>query len=242
LANEYSGRWFRAFLDTVPDDWTRDEVAGIARRLPLPGYRRILDVCCGPGRHAAPLAAAGSDVTGVDRDVPALAQAARRVPGGRFVALDQRALGALRTTFDAAVILWQSFGWFDPATNDRVLADLAALLRPGGRLLLDVYHPGFVRAHAGPTTSPRAAECRSITNAVRGGRHISTIAYRDGSTETMEFELLDPDDLAARAGRCGFRVVETCCWWDADRPPSPEVQRYQLVLELAAAPATPRAG
>jgi SAM-dependent methyltransferase len=155
------------------------------------------------------------------------------VPAGRFVALDQRALGGLRASFDAATILWQSFGWFDPATNDRVLADVAARLRPGGRLLLDVYHPGWVRAHAGTTTSPRAAECREIANEVRGDRLISTIAYRDGSTDTMDFELLDPDDLAARAGRCGFTLVEACAWWDADRPPSADEQRYQLVLELA---------
>src|SRR5262249_4842767 len=161
---------------TVPEDWTRDEVAGIARRLPLPGFRRVLDVCCGPGRHAAPLAAAGYDVTGVDRDMAAVARAAFRVPAGPVVALHHPALRELRTTFDAAVVLWQSFGWFDPATNDRVLADLAARLRPGGRLLLDVYHPGFVRAHVGSTTSPRAAECRSITNVVRDGRLISTIA------------------------------------------------------------------
>ncbi len=235
MANEYSGRWFEAFLDTVPEDWTRAEVAGITRRLPLPAFRRVLDVCCGPGRHAGPLAAAGYDVTGVDRDVGAVARATRRVPAGRFVALDQRCLGALRATFDAAMILWQSFGWFDPATNDRVLGDIAARLRPGGRLLLDVYHPGFVRAHAGTTTSPRADACRSITNAVDGGRLVSTIAYRDGSTDTMDFELLDPADLAARAARCGFRLVEACCWWDRDRPPSPSEQRYQLVLELAPA-------
>ena len=60
--------------------------------------------------------------------------------------LDQRDLSALRGPFDAAMILWQSFGYFDPPTNDRVLRDIAARLRPGGRLLLDRYHPGFVRA------------------------------------------------------------------------------------------------
>jgi SAM-dependent methyltransferase len=236
MSNEYSDRWFQAFLDTVPEDWTRAEIAGVTGRLPLPGFRRVLDVCCGAGRHAGPLAAAGYEVTGVDRDVAAVARAARAVPDGRFLALDQRALGTLRATFDAALILWQSFGWFDAATNDRVLADLAARLRPGGRLLLDVYHPGYVRAHAGTATSTRATECRSITNEVRGDRLVSTIAYRDGSTDTMDFELLDPGDLAARAGRYGFALVEACAWWDADRPPSPDEQRYQLVLGLAAAP------
>jgi hypothetical protein len=49
----------------------------------------------------------------------------------------------------------------------------------------------------------------------------------------MDFELLDPDDLAARAARSGLRLVEACCWWDSTRPPTPDEHRYQLVLELA---------
>jgi SAM-dependent methyltransferase len=231
MANRYSGRWFSTFLETMPEEWTRAEVEGIVRRIPLPGYRRVLDISCGPGRHAGPLAAAGYEVTGVDRDVAAVTRAARQVPGGRFLALDQRGLAALRGTFDAAMILWQSFGFFDPVTNDRVLGDIAGRLRPGGRLLLDVYHPGFVRATTGTTSATRSESCRSITNTVTGDRLVSTIAYVDGATETMDFELLEPDDLAGRAARWGFDLVEACCWWDRNRPPTPEEHRYQLVLE-----------
>ena len=58
------------------------------------------------GRHAGPLAAAGYEVTGVDRDIGAVARAARRVPEATFVVLDQRRVAALRGTFDAAMILW----------------------------------------------------------------------------------------------------------------------------------------
>lgn len=231
MANEYSARWFSTFLETVPEAWTRAELEGIVRRLPRPGFRKVLDICCGSGRHAGPLAVAGYEVTGVDRDVEAVTRAARRVVEGRFVALDQRCLGALRGTFDAAMILWQSFGFFDPVTNDRVLGDLAARLRPGGRLLLDVYHPGFVRANTGTTTATRSEACRAITNTVTGDRLVSTISYVDGATETMDFELLEPDDLADRAARWGFGLVEACCWWDSARPPTADEHRYQLVLE-----------
>ena len=232
MANEYTAQWFSTFLDPMPGEWTRVEVEGIRDRIPLPDFRQVLDICCGSGRHAGPLAAAGYDVTGVDRDVAAATLAARRVPQARFVVLDQRDLSALRGPFDAAMILWQSFGYFDPPTNDRVLRDIAARLRPGGRLLLDLYHPGFVRAHTGTTTTTRSEACRSITNTVTGGRLLSTITYVDGSTDTMDFELLDPDHLATRAARAGFRLVEACCWWDPARPPTPAEHRYQLVLEL----------
>jgi SAM-dependent methyltransferase len=234
VANEYSGQWFSTFLETMPEAWTRAEVDGVMRRIPVREFRKVLDISCGPGRHAGPLVAAGYDVIGVDRDVEAIVCAGRRVPEAKFVALDQRSLRALRGPFDAAVILWQSFGFFDPATNDAILHDIASILRPGGRLLLDVYHPGFVMANTGETTDTRSNACRSISNTVTDGRLVSKIAYVDGSAECMDFELLDPDDLATRAARWGFVTVEACCWWDANRAPTPHEHRYQLVLELTA--------
>jgi hypothetical protein len=129
------------------------------------------------------------------------------------------------------MILWRSFGYFDPGTNDQVLGDVASLLRHGGRLLLDLYHPGYVEAHAGTQATVRAPDCRSITNVVESGRLISTIEYEDGSTERMDFEQLDPDELVTRASQQGLSVVEASSWWDASRPPSSEDQRYQLLFE-----------
>ena len=231
VTNEYSHRWFDSFLGTIPEEWTASEVAGIVQRIPLPAFRKVLDICCGTGRHAGPLAARGYEVVGVDRDADAIARAAARVPTATFKVVDQRELSSIGGTFDAAMILWQSFGYFDAATNDRVIADIAGRLRPGGRLLLDLYHPDFVRANAGTDTSPRAPDCRSITNVVDGDRLRSTIAYLDGSVETMDFELLDPEDLTERAQRVGLDLIEASSWWDAWRPPSATDQRYQLVLE-----------
>jgi len=232
MANEYTPRWFTAFMDTVPAEWTDNEVAAVASRLPLPDFGRVLDVCCGPGRHAAGLVERGYSVTGVDRDAAAVSQARRVAPAGRFLELDQRNLDRLQGPFDAALILWQSFGYFDPATNDRVLADLARLLRPGGRLLLDLFHPGWFAAHAGRTTTTRSPDVAAITNACHGDRLTSTIDYTDGTTESMDFELFTPEALVARAEPHGFHLHEACCWWDTTRPPTPTEQRYQLVLAL----------
>jgi SAM-dependent methyltransferase len=229
VANEYSRRWFESFLGTIPEALTATEVAAIAQRIPLPQFRRVLDVCCGPGRHALRLAELGYEIVGVDRDPAAVAEAVRSTPAGTFHVLDQRDLASLDGPFDAAMILWQSFGYFDAATNDRVLGDIAGLLRPGGRLLLDLYHPGFMETQTGRQLAARASA--SIENRVADGRLISTITYADGAQETMDFELLDPDDLAERAGRQALVLVEACSWWDSARPPSAEDQRYQLVFE-----------
>ena len=78
--------------------WDRgDIVAGFARSAPnsqLIDYARrhrcrwcstrVLDIGCGAGRNAVPLAADGFDVIGVDRSAPMLAAAAARDAGGRL--------------------------------------------------------------------------------------------------------------------------------------------------------------
>jgi SAM-dependent methyltransferase len=231
VTNDYSRQWFEVFLETMPAEWTAGEVEGVVARLPLPGYRRVLDICCGPARHAEHLLRRGYEVTGVDRDADAVQAARAKGPTGVFVELDQRDLRRLIGPFDAAVILWQSFGYFGPADNDGVLADIAALLRPGGRLLLDLFHPGFFAACQGPTTHVRDARCRAITNTLNSRRLTSRIAYVDGTQETMSWELFTPDEIADRAESFGFREIERCTWWDGTREPTPDESRFQVVLE-----------
>ncbi|MFW6201016.1 MAG: class I SAM-dependent methyltransferase, partial [Gemmatimonadota bacterium] len=72
MTNTYSARWFDTFLAPVPEERTRAEIAFLRRHLPPERYGSILDVACGPGRHALALAEAGYAVTGVDVDRPSL--------------------------------------------------------------------------------------------------------------------------------------------------------------------------
>ncbi len=67
--NAYSSLWFKTFLETIPDSQTEKEAAFVERCLPRAKYTRILDLCCGEGRHARLLAARGYSVIGLDRDV-----------------------------------------------------------------------------------------------------------------------------------------------------------------------------
>jgi SAM-dependent methyltransferase len=231
MTNDYTRQWFEVFLETMPSEWTAGEVDGVCRRLPLPAFGRVLDICCGPGRHSKRLADAGYEITGIDRDADAIRHAQALVPAGEFLTLDQRDLAHMSGPFDAAVILWQSFGFFEPADNDRVLADIASLLRPQGRLLLDLFHPGFFETRQGRTTSVRDPRCVGITNSLDGPRLTSRIEYVDGAVESMNWELFTPDEISARAARLGFRELERCCWWDETRKPRPDERRFQIVLE-----------
>src|SRR3982751_1143036 len=108
--NEYSPTWYELFLQPITPEQTEREAAFVARWLPLPAYTSVLDLCCGPGRHARVLAERGYRITGVDTNVAALA-AARRVSDAAitYIQHDMRRLAELPGEFDAIICLWQSF-------------------------------------------------------------------------------------------------------------------------------------
>lgn len=103
---------------------------------------RVLDLACGPGRHAIPFAKRGFTVTGVDRTQFLLQKAreygAEHAVEIEWVEADMRDFQRPRT-FDLAVSLFTSFGFFeDPAENARVLANVRVSLRSRGSFVIDV--------------------------------------------------------------------------------------------------------
>src|SRR5919108_612225 len=58
--------YLRIYAPFLPAERTAREVAGIINLLNLPTGSAILDLCCGHGRHAIPLAQQGYQVTGQD--------------------------------------------------------------------------------------------------------------------------------------------------------------------------------
>jgi ubiquinone/menaquinone biosynthesis C-methylase UbiE len=108
---------------------------------------RVLDVPCGTGRHTAHLAALGHDVTGVDASPWMLDQARAKYPDLRLVEGTIDSLAFPDDSFDGAVCALL----FDHLPRiDHAIAELARVVRPGGRLLISNIHPtmALVGAHA----------------------------------------------------------------------------------------------
>jgi SAM-dependent methyltransferase len=92
----------------------------------LPDFRKLADVCCCMGRHARALSSRGYSVIGVDRDADAIAEARELAGGPSYVHADIRDYRPEPGTFDVAIVMSQSFGYFDAITNRDVLGILAA--------------------------------------------------------------------------------------------------------------------
>jgi SAM-dependent methyltransferase len=128
------------------------EVRRMAQWLDLPADSRILDLCCGMGRHSVALADAGYRVTGLDLSKVLLREARRLDGSGRITWLE----GDMRTLpvdgpFDGVVNLFTSFGYFDTdEENARVIGEMARVLRPAGRFIIDFMNPSYVEKHLVP--------------------------------------------------------------------------------------------
>ena len=113
----------------------------IWRLLELQPGMEVLDLACGHGRIANRLAGRGCRVTGLDSTElfldHARRDAAERGVSVEYVRGDMREL-PWRDRFDAIVNWFTAFGYFDDPGNQRVLAQAAAALRPGGRIALEM--------------------------------------------------------------------------------------------------------
>jgi SAM-dependent methyltransferase len=153
--------WFENVADHLGEAYLRysftkgtdQEVGFLIEELGLAPGLRLLDVGCGPGRHAHALARAGIEVVGIDISERFIDLARQEAPpGATFVRGDARAL-AYDGEFDAVISLCQgAFGLSDgpgtPVDPDAdVLAGMARALRPGGRLALSAFSAYFAVRH-----------------------------------------------------------------------------------------------
>jgi len=150
-----SGPWFNevarflgpAYLRNAFTKGTEQEVGFLVDAFELAPGRRVLDVGCGPGRHALALARRGIEVVGVDlsEDFVALARDAAAAEGlrARFEVGDVRELAA-GTGYDAVLCLCQGgFGLLGGRDEARAFERIAAAVGPGGRLALTAFSAAF---------------------------------------------------------------------------------------------------
>ena len=247
--NEYDPEWYRSFfgqdyLDVyghlLTEESSQTEADFVIRALDLKPGDRVLDLCCGTGRHAVLLAKAGLEVTGLDmsEEYLALARSAAREAGVevRFVQGDMREI-PYKGEFDAVVNMFTAFGYFDEDADDqRVIDGAAVALRPGGRLLLDLLNRDWVVANYVRSESREGSDGTVYTeqrtfDPVAGRNHVEfTIASADGAERKVShhIRLYVATEISGMLDRTGLTLERSYGGYDGSLL-SVETRRMILV-------------
>jgi len=223
------------------------ELPGLRAHLERVGAREVLDVGCGTGRHVSALLECGFEVHGVEPSPQMRAQAEARVGAGR---LHDWALGTPcppglleRAPFDAVIAMGNVWPQITGATAiARSLADLRALLRPGGLLLLGL-KAFAVRLERGEPCLPLlrreldgrplwfvrfldAASARPEGAPEEVDFHMVVVAGEPGATEALEHRasrvrVWSASTLAAALAASGFEAVQVSGRLDDPGAPAP---------------------
>ena len=218
----FSDFYLRAFASA--HDPEADEQALAAARLSgCPDGGDLLDVPCGFGRHSVPLARAGYRVVGVDRSQALLEDARRRAGGERWpklVRADYRDLPQGDESFDAALNLFSSLGYLGDEDDTRVLSEIRRVLRPGGRLVIEIMHRdlmvrGFHEQGWRLVGEGRLLlEQRTFDSATGVVQTTQTLVESGGERDSRTFSLriYTATELTTMLARAGFE--ESRCYGD----------------------------
>ena len=153
----FNAFYLKTDADVVEDqNITQTEVDFFSTILELKPEQRILDLCCGQGRHSIELASKGFDkVEGLDRSryliQKAKSNARKKGLNLKFREGDARKLHYQNDNFDRMLILGNSFGYFETINDDlKVLKEVYRILKPWGRLLIDLTDGSYVRENFQP--------------------------------------------------------------------------------------------
>jgi ubiquinone/menaquinone biosynthesis C-methylase UbiE len=163
----------------------KKEVRAITRWLDLKPGQHVLDLCCGTGRHSIALAEEGLHVTGIDLSETLLKHAREESAGRniRYVRGDMRELPFEDGSFDVVVNLFTSFGYFETdADNQKVLHEIARVLRPGGAFLIDFLNRQSVQSRLVP-----------VSEREQNGLHIREERRIDGDFVRKTITITAPD-------------------------------------------------
>lgn len=175
-----------AYARSLPND----TLMAFAEREFARGTRhRLVDIGCGAGRHAVPLAARGWHVIGLDLSWPMLQAAAARAAVGAgpgrldLVAapLDDLPIASRSADMIVAHTIWNLAGSLDEFR--RALAEAARIAAAGASLFVVT----FSRAMLQPDLEPVAGEL---------------YAYREMATQPQTY--LQPDELVRELEAVGF--------------------------------------
>ena len=201
----------------------------------------VLDLACGHGNLANSLAARGCRVTGLDSSAVFLnrarADAAASGVSVDYVAGDMRQI-PWTGRFDRVLSWSTAFGYFDDATNRAVLEGIFRVLRPGGRLAMDLDNLTSFLASYCPSRVVAAKDNgdmlvnRYHLDALTGRFEAERTVIRSGQTRRVSFvkRLFGFPELRNWLLTAGFTAVTG--YGEDTRPLTADHRRMVIVADL----------
>lgn len=209
--------------DVVENDRnTQQDVALLVRSAGLEPNHRILDLCCGQGRHSLEMARCGfAHVTGLDRSRYLIRLARKRARQRNlpvsFHEGDARRFRLGDGEFDCVCVLGNSFGYFERPEDDlAVLASVKRALASGGTLVMDLMDGDWMRRSFDPRSWEWVDQnhfvCRERSLAEDGDRLISreVVVHAERGVIADQFyaeRLYSQPRLEALMARAGFTNI-----------------------------------
>ena len=244
--------------DQAPETWWRDffgedyllmygaeltpqcsgrEAECAVRALGLRKGSRLLDVCCGFGRHLPWFARHGLRPVGLEWSTYQLSLARSMFPENKPLPL---ARGDARTlpfgpVFDAACLMYTAMGYFDDEQNARQIAEVARALKPGGQVYIDNQNPPFILSRMRPERRVEDAAGRltiieQFEYDADSRRTYGRKTIRSPQGEREHYFVLRaywPEEVKRLLADAGFQVESTCGDYDG-RPYSDDTPRLIL--------------
>lgn len=135
---------------------TKYEIDMVTRVLDIKPDDKILDLCCGQGRHSLELAMRGFNyLTGIDRSNYLIRLARRRAKASflkiNFKEGDARRFALPESSHDCVIMMGNSFGYFDREEDDiAILTSIKKVLKSNGKIALDLTDGDWMRENFEP--------------------------------------------------------------------------------------------
>ncbi len=198
--------------------------------------KKVLDLACGSGRHAAIFNDLGFKVVGLDLSERAIAEAvARNLKNCEFEVHDMRNVFCANR-FDWGVNLFTSLGYFDdPRDNLRAINTLQKAVKPGGYIIIDYFNAEFICQSLIRSETKKIQDLSfQITKTIQNQFIVKDIFVSTlGETEHFQekVQLIDLGDFKNWFSKLGIELVECFGNYSLDAFNSSDSERLIMVVQ-----------